>query len=160
MLEVRPNGGYNMPKKSEISINKPVKKLFTYCGFTAQIGSITGQITIKGQRYYYVYTGKKRRVRREDGSTANWEINLWICPKRSAYESGLVEDLTPDYEWSKIWLGCDNSEDGKKAQKLLTTNPRIQWTPKIKIDGERNALAYVPKQKNLGFIYAMVRERQ
>lgn len=150
-----------MSKKGDLTINAPVKKLFSFCGFTAQIGSITGKITLKGDVYYYVYTGKKRRARRADGSCAGWEIQLWLCKKpQSAYSSHIMTDFEPDYDWAKSWISCNSTEEGKRAQKIMATNPQMIWTPKYKEEGERNILAYVPKQKDLGFIYTMVRERQ
>ena len=144
----------------KLTVNEPVKKLFNYCGFTAQKGSITGKICLNDGWHYYVYTGKKRRETRADGTKAGWEISLWLSDRNTESMSGIWEEGADRPYWEKRWIKCDNTPDGKRAARLMALNPHIEWTPKYKEEGERNILAYVPKQKNLGFIYAMVRNRQ
>ena len=146
--------------KDGLTINEPVKKLFNFMGFTAQIGSITGKIKLGNTVYYYVYTGRKKREKRPDNTSAGWMIQLWLCEKHTANTSGLYSDSDVTPYWEKRWISCSGSGDGLLARRIMNTNPQIKWTPKYKEEGARNLLAYVPKQKDLGFIYTMVRERQ
>ena len=139
-------------------IKAPARGIYKWRGFTLQKGAIYGTLHINGIKHAFVYLGQKRREIRADGTKAGWQMKIYLCQ----LENGVfyTKEKAPEEEfgWDSRWVNANSAP----YKEIFATNPVIEWykEPNITKGGERNILAYVPKQKNLGFIYSMVRERQ
>ena len=140
-------------------IKAPAKAIYQWRGFTLQKGAIYGSLDYKGSKTAFVYMGQKRRVKRPDGSSAGWQIKLFLCQLENGIFYTKEREPEKEFGWHAEWVNVGKSGD---YAKIMATNPHVEYyrEPADLMSGERNIMAYVPKQKNLGFIYSMVRERQ
>lgn len=139
-------------------IKSPAKGIYKWRGFTLQKGAIYGTLHINGVKHAFVYLGQKRREIRADGTKAGWQMKIYLCQ----LENGVfyTKEKAPEEEfgWDAQWVNANAPE----YREIFAQNPHVEFykEPASVNEGERNILAYVPKQKNIGFIYSMVRERQ
>ena len=138
--------------KFKNKINATARSIYTWQGFKLQKGCIYGTIIIKNIPYRFVYFGKHRRKVRPDGTLGSREMCLFLLDLP-------VNDPENDHNlfWEKTWIDVYK---GSFQEKILNTNPKVEFYVEPVETAPRNILAYVPRQKNIGFIYSMVRERQ
>lgn len=143
----------------KIIIKEPAVRSFKWRGFTLQKGSIFGTFHIDGIKHAFVYMGQKKRQIRPDGTKAGWMIKLHLCQIENGIFYTHEKETEDEFGWYSKWV---NVNEAPAYKAIFAKNPVVEWyhEPESVNEGERNILAYVPKQKNIGFIYAMVRERQ
>ena len=149
----------------DLIIKKPARGIYEWRGFTLQKGAIFGTFYDGNEKYAFVYLGQKKREKRPDGTSAGWQMKLYIAligdsmpiSKNAVIRDGGHNTYQIDPMWSSKWV---NPNSNGVYRAIFAKNPVVEWYHEDTETAPRNILAYVPKQKNLGFIYAMVRERQ
>ena len=134
---------------------RTAKCLGGFFGFTLQKGAAFGKAYLPHHTGVqdFVCMGKKRRIKRPDGTKAGWEIFIFHKPDIPDWSN--EKDLQL---WEGEWFPC---EKGTFAEFLLNRHIQVEYAPKQpKITGVRNLFAEVKKPQSKGFIYSMVRNAQ
>lgn len=140
-----------------LSIKCPAGGIFQWRDFCLQKGAIYGTFGTKASKKAFVYLGQKRRETRPDGTKAGWIMKLYV--RNISADEAYFNESQSDHGWRSMWV---KPTDRPEYGAIFAKSPKVQFynEPEWIKGGERNLLAYIPKQKDLGFIYNMVRERQ
>ena len=142
-----------------LSIKQPAHGIYKWRGFTLQKGAIFGTLHLDGIKTAFVYMGQKRREIRPDGTKAGWLMKLYLCPLEDGIFYTKDREPADEFGWSTEYVRVSEKPE---YRAIFSKNPHVEYyrEPECATSGPRSLLAYVPKQKNLGHIYNMVRERQ